>query len=390
MKKIARLLAPLTSSVLLRLVQLLVMVVGAQLVGQEIRPSFIAAFSVVAAFGVFTDSGAATYLLASDAVGRRILALALRIQLVLSAGGLVAATLFSLLALPWADHMHGLLIVGSLAATQGIDSVTRVARSVRLRQGDDLGFAAGDGLSAVAKLAVVGGGLLAGSIYFVAILPIASLAVLLTMLVLAKRTPLVDSEATPRIRSVLQYGVAGALSGLYSQTPYLLATWMLPVEAVAVLSVILRVIQPMEIAPAVASQQLLPRIRRMSPQFWFVWWAVFAGGGLLLGAAIVVARTPLEILFDQNLTPLLVLSLMACTVPAKFGNYLLSALTLALGGVRSKITVSLCAGFVAVASSLVLLPLVGAPGAPVSMLASEAVLGGGLILAIRAAHRKAP
>ncbi len=388
MSKLFRLLAPLASSVTLRLVQLLVMVVGSRLIEEDTRPSFIAAFSIIAAFGVFSDSGAATFLLATTNVSRRALAIALRTQVILSATGAAAAITFSLLTLPWGHISNGLLIAGALAATQSLDSITRVARSVRLRAGDDLGFAAGDGLSAAAKLAAVGVGLITGSIYFIILLPVASLGVLCLMLAWTRRSPLADETSAPRTRDVLQYGVAGALSGLYSQTPFLLATWFLPVEAVAVLSVMLRVIQPLEIAPAVASQQLMPRVRGMHPRSWSIWWAAFAGSGLALGATIVIARMPLEITFNQPLSPTLVVVLVASTVLPKFGNYFLSALALALGEVRSKIRVSLVVGIFAIVSSVALLPIAGSAGAAISMLASEIILTIGLVFVIRAAQRR--
>ena len=383
-----RLGAPLGASVALRISQLLVMIAAAQTFPESDRASVLAGFGVVASFAVFSDSGASNYLLTRLALSRSILVRALNVQAVTTAIGAIVAVSFTWIALPWDPGLLGLGAVSAFALSQAVDSITRVARSARLQVHDDASYAAGDALLALTKFVLVALGLMLSWTGFIFALPVASLAIAWLVVSGAYRKLRHSStDEAPDTATVLHYGLAGASSGLYSQAPYLVSAWLAPVESVAALAVILRTIQPVEIVPAVASQQLLPRIQPMrltAPRLWFA----FAGFGTAIGVAVSFSGGFIEILFSQPLAPALLLIVLASTLCPKFGNYLLSAFLLAVGGVRAKAALSLIVGSVVVLVCLALVPQYGTIAAAWTMLGGEVMLAVGLGVLVRAYRSK--
>ncbi|MFB8388047.1 hypothetical protein ACFC3F_13000 [Microbacterium sp. NPDC055910] len=367
-----------------RLAQLLVLAAVAQTAPVNDRAAVLASFGVVAAFAVFSDAGGSSYLLTRDQVSRRMMIGAATVQGTIAFAGAVLATAFSMITLPWEDAAFALLYVGCYALSQALDSATRAVRAVQLQAGRDLAYAFGDGALGATKLILALVGLLLGSMAFVLALPAASLVVLTTMFFLAWRSTSSEGPGVS-VGALIQFGISGAVSGIYTQVPFLIATAVAPVAAVASLAIALRVIQPLEILPATASQQLMPRIRARPLRARPIWIAAVATGGLL--APIVWAATPLlQFVFDTQFEPSFIVGLLCLTVPLKFGNYMLTAFLLARGQVNHKTLASLIVGVLAVVGSLLSVPLWGTTAAVLTMVGAEVILG--IILATLIRHRQ--
>jgi hypothetical protein len=340
----------------------------------------IATFGVVAAVGVLSDSGAALYILNSTNLSSKDFKKCLALQLSISLSASLIGTAYSFLALEWRDSFSVIALILSLFISQSADSLVRVARAVQLLRGSDLKYASGDALLAITKIAAAGAVAATSSLAFLALLPVASSAIAAYFISKSLRG-LESSEPHASIVDVLKFGLSGVFSGMYSQAPYLIAVAIIAPESVAELAIIIRTMQPLEIAPAVASQQLMPRVtkRRLAPiPIWISFVAVGAGAG----GAVVLARPIIERVFDTSLESQVAIYTLAIALAVKYGNYALTAFALALGGVTKKIYASAIAGLVAVLLSVALLPGVGAQGAATAMLLSEVVLAGMLLLLI--------
>lgn len=375
-KRWARLGSPLAASIALRISQLLVMIAAAQTFPAALRPSVLAAFGVIAAVAVFSDAGAATYLLTRANLTRATLAGALRVQALIGVIGIVAGVSYASLALPWPPGPLRVAIVGAIAVSQALDAQTRVARSASLHRGADARYALGDALLALTKSTVAVGMIAAALPLLLLVLPLLSAVVLVSVIAVA-RASLPQGEDAVRFGDVIDYGLSGAASGLYSQAPFMLAVALAPVEAVAALAVALRVIQPLEVVPAVVSQQMIPRVRTRDLTATRPW-VGFAAVGLVCGVVVVLCGPLIEWLFRQPLSPTGLLVLLAATLPFKFGNYALAAFLLALGGVRRKTMLSLAVGVATAVGGVAVIEAVGVLGAPISMIFAEAALALGL------------
>lgn len=376
MRRWARLASPLAASIALRISQLLLMIAAAQTFPAALRPSVLAAFGVIAAVAVFSDAGASTFLLTRVNLTRATLSGALRVQALVGAIGIVAAVSYASFALPWPPGPLSVVIVGAIAVSQALDSQTRVARSASLHGGADARYALGDALLAFTKSAVAVSMIAAALPFLLLALPLLSAGVLITVIAVA-RASLPAGEDAVRFRDVIDYGVSGAASGLYSQAPFLLAVALVPVQAVAALAVALRVIQPLEVVPAVVSQQVIPRVRTRDLTATRPW-VGFAAAGVAGGVVVVLCEPLIEWLFRQELSPAGLLVLLAATLPFKFGNYALAAFLLALGGVRRKTILSLTVGIATAVGGAAAIEAVGVLGAPISMIFGEAALTVGL------------
>ncbi|MEV8136178.1 hypothetical protein [Microbacterium aurantiacum] len=372
MLRLLRLSSPASSSILLRLSQLLVMVVGSQVLPSDARASFLVAFSVVAAFGVFSDSGAGNFLLAQPVLSRTTFEKAVATQLWVAAAGAALGAVYSVVFLPWPSTASGLLIAGSLGASQALDSATRAARSGRLKSGDDWGFSLGDGVAALAKMLLATSGLLLDSITFVLGLPVAS-AIVFCFMYLYSRPSRSGANQRGQVRQIFKFGLAGVTSGLYSQAPFLLLSAIAPIQASAALSVLLRVVQPLEIVPAVASQQVLARASsRRVPVARL--WLCFTALGALFGTILILLRAEISELFGSETLPLVLAITVALILPIKFGNYLLNTMMLAKSLLWTKISISIGVGLAATIATLLIAPIALATGTALVMLTSEVML----------------
>lgn len=379
--------APTAAAIFLRVAQLMILIAGAQVLPSVDTETFLAAFSVVAGFAIFADAGAPTYLITTRDLNRGIYDRAVLLQITVATAGALLSAAFALLTLPWSSAGFALLVLGSLGAAQVFDSVTRAARSALLREGHNSAYALGDALAGGSKVAIAILMITLDSALMLAILPVAACTVAAMMYSRSRRGVPAGRASPGEYRRVLQYGVSGAVSGLYSQAPYLVTVALAPVAVSAVLSVILRVYQPLEIAPATASQQLLARLRTRSAPI-LTTWSIFAATGAVLALAVLSARPIIMVAFDTEGVSTGLLAAMALVAPLKFGNYALVSFLLASRGVNLKTVVSLGVGAFSVLASLILIPTLLAFGAIGTMLLSEIALALGLVSARSYLHRK--
>jgi hypothetical protein len=353
------------------------MAAGSAASPEETRASLLALFGVVGAVGVFSDSGAITYVLTRkrEDVSRQLIARTLAVQLCASLVGAVAGLVFCVVVLPWTSWAQAVLLaVGPLAA-QVVESAVRVVRAPALVRHADARFGTTDLMLAAGKLLVVVACLLLWSPFALIGLVIPSLAVLAWVARREARS-LPEGAGAPHVRDIAAYGLAGASSGLYSQVPYLVCATVAPISVTASLALALRVVQPLEVVPGVMGQQLLARMN--SHRSALVPWSLFFGLGALAATSVVALRPVIEVVFSYRFVPAVVLYIIALSVPVKFGNYALAAAVIAEGRLREKIGTSLVVGALTVLLTVVAAVQVGAMGAASALVAGELLLAGGL------------
>jgi hypothetical protein len=373
----ARLAVPSGGAVLLRLAQMCVIAAGSAVSPHEIRASLLATFGVVSAVGVFSDTGAITYLLTRKKadLSRRMVARSFSVQLCTSLVGGLAGTLFCVLVLPWPTWSQGVLLAVGPISAQMVESAVRVLRAPVLVRHADARFGVIDVMIAVGKVLVVGACLIVWSPLVLLGLVVPSLVVLAWVAHREGRN-LPDRADSPRVRDIVAYGLAGASSGLYSQVPYLVCAAVAPVSVTGSLALALRVVQPLEVVPGVMGQQLLTRMK--DGRAVFLVWTVFVGLGALSATLVVVSRPLIEILFSYRFTPVVVLYVIALSVPVKFGNYALTAGVIGAGRLGAKIGTSLAVGAVTVVLTVLAAAHIGALGAASALVVGELLLTGGL------------
>lgn len=370
---------PTLGSVLVRLTQLLVLVVLANVAGDTARSALVAGFGIVSAAAVIADSGAANFLLTSRSgrVGRRVMAAVLGIHSAFAVAGGVLAIAICLVSFSESIDALTLWILVSISLTQILDSMTRVARAPALLRGSDSAYAAPDFILTALKVPLLIAAWVSGELMLLLALPLVSAGVFAWTIAQTMRR-LEPGGSYPRLfRHVLMFGMAGAASALYSQSPILVGAFFLPVEGLAVLSLVYRVIQPLEILPATASQQLMPRLVRKRYASIPIW-ASFAATGLVLAIAVVAARPVIEQVFGVPLEPWIVLIVVASALPLKFGNYALSAIVMARGLVRWRLVVTLIVGLVVATAVVVLSATLSVYGAALMTPIGELLLAVGL------------
>lgn len=373
----ARFAVPSGGAVLLRLAQVSMIAAGSAVSPNGTRASLLATFGVVGAVGVFSDSGAITYVLTRKRadLSRQVVARAFAVQLCTSLVGGVAGLVFCVLVLPWTAWSYGVLLaVGPLSA-QVVESAVRVLRAPALVRHADARFGTIDVMLAAGKLIVVGACLIVWSPLALLGLVVPSLAVF-CWVALREGRRLPDAAGSPRLRDIFAYGLAGASSGLYSQVPYLVCAAVAPVSVTGSLALALRVVQPLEVVPAVMGQQLLTRMSRGRRVV--VMWTIFAGLGALAAISVVVLRPVIEVLFSYRFAPVIVLYVVAVSVPVKFGNYALTAWVIGAGRVREKISTSFVVGALTVLLTVIAAAQVGALGVASALVVGELLLTGGL------------
>ncbi len=383
MKRVLRLGVPAPAAILLRLTQFLVLACLGHLSSGAEQWGLIASFGVISAFGVLADSGAVNFLLGSsseDLTRQRFLP-AVRIHALIAAGGACAAAGYCLLVFAESIGTSFWLVI-AFSAVQAMDSILRTVRAPLLVFGLDHRFAGSDVLLAVTKVAATASAFLVGGLWPLIALPIASVVVgaiywrsMWAMLPVGVAQP-------GTVRRVLGFGLAGASSALYSQSPLLLSGLLLPIEAVATLSVAYRVVQPTEIVPATLAQQAIPRLRAGRIPVWKLA-AGFAVIGVIAAGALWLLRSLIEVVLGVSFSPEIVLLLIVVSLPMKFSNYALTSGLYARGLVRAKLLVSVGVGIVVVAVTVAAAMLGDVVGvASVSMIA-EATLMLGLFLALK-------
>ncbi|MBO0980999.1 hypothetical protein [Microbacterium sp. SD291] len=384
MRRMLRLGAPSSAAVLLRLTQFVVLACLGHLSSGPTQAALISSFGVVSAFGVLADSGAANYLLGSspEHLSRQRLIPVVRLHGMIALAGATAAVIYcaAVFAEPLGD---GVLIVVVLAAAQALDSLIRAVRAPLLVHGLDHEFAGSDFLLAGAKVVVAIISLAVGSLIPLCALPVASLVIGTIFWRRIWRMLPVGERERGTARRVLSFGIAGASSALYSQSPLLIGGVLLPVEAVAALSLASRIVQPTEIVPATLAQQAIPRLR--AGVIGVVPLALGLGGlGLLAGGALWLLRPLVEVLLGVAFEPVMVLAVILLALPLKFADYALTSGLYSRGMVRAKLIVSLMVGAIVIAATVAAASTGGVVAVASVWILAEALLllglGGALML----------
>lgn len=379
--KIAQLSAPSVAAIFLRSIQLIVLMVLTTESPGETRASLVSAFGVVGSFGVMTDSGAANYLLASGAtrLSRVMIHRALALHSSVASVGALGSVMFALIAFPGLWHPLPVAVVCALALTQALDSTVRVARTPLLLAGNDHRFALFDAILAAGKAPLIIVSVAVGGVWPLIFMPVMSLVVL--GIGVAQSNAIVANSVDRvlvRYRSILLYGLNGAASALYSQSPLLISGAMLPVNATAMLTVCYRLVQPLEILPATLGQQAIPRLvgGRVSARRL---WVMFAGLGATAALALFIASPILGRMFSQSLWLSAIFLVIVLSVPLKFGNYALTAWMLARGRVGVKLRLTVGVGLAAVAGAAALASMGRVGGVAAVTLLAEVAMSGTIV-----------
>jgi O-antigen/teichoic acid export membrane protein len=369
---------PLIAAISLRLAQFLVLVILARLAAPSDQTLLLAGFGIVSALGIMSDSGATNFLLANPdrSLDRQDIRKILMIHGLLAAGGLLVA--FGIIVFVFSGWRSpgALGVIAAIGLAQCLESLVRASRTQLLIAGSDGRYSVPDFALAAARLILVAVAWGSDVLRVFWLLPVVPLIIftVVARYALLRFPPSSRASQPVSIWEVLDFGVAGAVSSLYSQAPILVGSLTMPVQTVAVLAVVYRIVQPIEIIPATLSQQLLPRVRRRGLRAFRVW-AFLAGIGLLTAGA-VWALSPLI----ENLTQVefnsggVVFIAILLSVPLKFGNYALATFAMAHGMVRQRTVLTLMVGILAVVCVVLMAGTIGARGVSFVSLTAEVAL----------------
>ena len=134
---------------------------------------------------------------------------------------------------------------------------------------------------------------------------------------------------------------------MYSQAPLVLGGMFLSAEETAILAICYRLTQPLELVPGTLAQQLLPRFRRRSIGILRAWVVVSMLGAVAAGTLVLLAPA-IESFFDVTITPAVAFLAIVCSLPVKFGNYILAAAMMARGHILAKLKCTAIVGIVIV------------------------------------------
>jgi hypothetical protein len=380
----ARLVAPSMGAVILRATQLIILVVISQAANDPLKAPLIASFGIIGAVGVMTDSGAANFLLADRGeLSRRLLGRVISIHAGIALSGAVSAIAYSAWRFDPIQTADAIWVVVSLGLTQALDSTTRVCRTPQLAHGADHRYAAVDFLLAALKMPVVVLAYTDRELLWLIGLPVASVCVLLYALQASARLLPTGDPPNRLAGRVLLYGVTGAASALYSQSPLLISSALLPAGEIAVLTLCYRLTQPLELLPATLGQQAMPRFRAgtLALRRYSVG---LVGLGGALGLAVFVSLPVIEWAFGAEITPVAVFLVIVASVPIKFGNYGLTAYVLAHGLVHQRLFITVAVGLSAIVAVLAGAVAGSLEAVAAVTLGSEILLSGALLAALRA------
>jgi hypothetical protein len=347
------LLLPTGAAGLTRVLQLVLLVALTHLSAGPDGNALVTGFALLSSFAIITDSGAANFLLSlpRQSLTRGVHARAVAFHAGLGTVGAAIAVLLTVAAASTASRETVLLLV-ALGVSQVLDSLTRTIRAPLLVGRRDASYAFPDLALVVLKAVPLAIAVLVPELLVLLAFPLVSLVVTAGTWV-AVRRDLASTSAEP-VRvfpQILEFGLSGSLSALYSQAPLVLGTAILGVDAVTPLALAYRVVQPLEVVPATLSQQLIPRIRTAGRGARAYWWR-FALGGLVLAGIIALIREPVEQVFGGDAFDQVVFLVILLSVAPKFGNYALMAYAMGSGLIRVRLTATVVTGIVAVVLTL--------------------------------------
>jgi hypothetical protein len=348
------LLLPTGAAGLTRVLQLVLLVALTHLSAGSAANALVTGFALLSSFAIITDSGAANFLLSlpRTRITRGVHARAVAFHAALGALGAAVAVAITVAA---ASSIPGeaVLLLVALGVSQVLDSLTRTIRAPLLVGRRDASYAFPDLALVVLKAVPLAIAVLVPEILVLLVLPLVSLVVTAGTWIAVRRDLATTSDEPVRVfPQILEFGLSGSLSALYSQAPLVLGTAILGVDAVTPLALAYRVVQPLEVVPATLSQQLIPRIRAAGRPARAYWWR-FALGGLVLAGIIALLRGPVEQVFGGDAFDQAVFLVILLSVAPKFGNYALMAYAMGSGLVRVRLTATVITGVVAVALTLV-------------------------------------
>lgn len=375
---------PLVSTIALRSAQLLVLVVVARTAPEGTAAYAVAALGTMTALMVFADAGAANYILAlgDTSLGRPAYRRAVSMQLVIACtGGLIGLWLIARRG----QETDGwtLAVLLAVGLSQVLEGALKAARAPLLRDGHNTRYSGPELVLSGAKLTVVGIAWLLADIRVLLLLPLAAAIMLVWTYVTVAPTCRAGAETlVAGFAEVAQYGLAGSLSALYSQSPVIVAAVLLPLEQVALLTVVLRIVQSTEVFPATLGMQLLPRVHVRGVDARKAWGA-FLGLGAALSTACVLLGPVVRVVFQVAGWNSVVYVLIAAALLPKAGNYALTAVLMGRRGIRLRILVTSSVGVAAVAATTLLAVQYGIVGVAAVALPAELFLGAGLALSLR-------
>ncbi|MBM7412945.1 O-antigen/teichoic acid export membrane protein [Clavibacter michiganensis] len=383
------LLLPTGAAGLTRVLQLVLLVVLTRLAEGSAQGALVTGFALLSSFAIITDSGAANFLLSlpRTRLTRSVHTRAVGFHAGLGSLGAAVAVLITVAA---ASSIPGeaVLLLVALGVSQVLDSLTRTIRAPLLVGRRDASYAFPDLALVVLKAVPLAIAVLVPEILVLLAFPIVSLVVTAGTWIAVRRDLATTSDEPVRVfPQILEFGLSGSLSALYSQAPLVLGTAILGVDAVTPLALAYRVVQPLEVLPATLSQQLIPRIRAAVRPARAYWWR-FALGGLVLAGILALLRGPVEQVFGGDAFDQAIFLVVLLSVAPKFGNYALMAYAMGSGLVRVRLTATIVTGVVAVALTLVAALTAGPALLAGVTLAAELVLSAAIAaLLIRHRHR---
>jgi hypothetical protein len=348
------LLLPTGAAGLTRVLQLVLLVALTHLSAGPDGNALVTGFALLSSFAIITDSGAANFLLSLPraSLTRGVHARAVAFHAGLGTIGAAVAVLLTVAAASTASRETVLLLV-ALGVSQVLDSLTRTIRAPLLVGRRDASYAFPDLALVVLKAVPLAIAVLVPELLVLLAFPLVSLVVTAGTWIAVRRDLATTSDAPVRVfPQILEFGLSGSLSALYSQAPLVLGTAILGVDAVTPLAIAYRVVQPLEVLPATLSQQLIPRIRTAGRSARAYWWR-FALGGLVLAGIIALIREPVEQVFGGDAFDQVVFLVILLSVAPKFGNYALMAYAMGSGLIRVRLTATIVTGVVAVVLTLV-------------------------------------
>ncbi|MFT2707133.1 polysaccharide transporter [Clavibacter zhangzhiyongii] len=383
------LLLPTGAAGLTRVLQLVLLVVLTRVAEGSAQNALVTGFALLSSFAIITDSGAANFLLSlpRTRLTRSVHARAVAFHAGLGSLGAAVAVVLTIAA---ASSIPGeaVLLLVALGVSQVLDSLTRTIRAPLLVGRRDASYAFPDLALVVLKAVPLAIAALVPEALVLLAFPVVSLVVTAGTWIAVRRGLATTSDEPVRVfPQILEFGLSGSLSALYSQAPLVLGTAILGVDAVTPLALAYRVVQPLEVLPATLSQQLIPRIRAAGRPARAYWWR-FALGGLVLAGILALIREPVERVFGGDAFDQAIFLVVLLSVAPKFGNYALMAYAMGSGLIRVRLTATVVTGVVAVALTLAACLTAGPALLAGVTLAAELVLSAAIAVLLIRTRRK--
>ena len=340
--RLLRLGFPTASTGLVRLLQLAVLAVLTQFAPPESRDVLVAGFGLISSFAMLTDSGAGNFLLATPAgeLVRPLFRRALAYHFVLSAAGGAVALAYLGYAAGAALEPGALVVLVALALSQTFDSTCRIVRTPMLTAKRDMSYSLPEMALFATKAPIVAVAAIASDVSWLLLLPVPSLLVLSVTAIVARRYVIAGERAPDRLfLRIAEFGWTGTLSAAYSQAPLLVGTAILPLPALAALTIAFRVVQALDFLPGTVSLQLIPRVRDRSTSP-LAYWLAFALPGAVLVVAVIACLPLISAILGGDAVDPVVFALVALSFAPKSGNYAVVAYLMGMGRIRARLWVT--------------------------------------------------